>query len=138
MLVSSSKKGQDPHRVQYSSEEWGFIAGAFDDVSCGRNPSPLDAGDLGFSEPSVPDVGVSLLGVTQYAWRGINVSIESPAWPALRSHLGNTGRGARFRLFQGSWTADLVSLETGELLVFGWLSERSLDLLVESLARELE
>lgn len=125
--------------VAYSAKEWAVAAGVFMDSVCGRNASPLDFGDVGFGPRSSPDIGISLVGAVRYDWRGpssrrADISVPS-LWPQVRARFELSGHSALLRMATASsWTADLISLESGEILQSEITSDESLEGLVERLA----
>jgi hypothetical protein len=125
--------------VAYSAKEWAVAAGVFMDAVCGRNASPLDFGDVGFGPRSSPDIGISLIGAVRYDWQGpssrrAEISVPS-LWPRVRTRFELSGYSALLRMATASsWTADLISLESGEILQSEYTSDESLEGLVTRLA----
>jgi hypothetical protein len=125
-LHVSSTEPEERHRgtITYSSEAWRVAAGVLIEVPSGGYRSPLDFGDVRFCERSEPDIGVSLLGVTRYDLgrhpsRAVELR-EPDNLVAVEEAYAEKGMGVLLRrddlIDIASWTIDLVSLATGEIM----------------------
>lgn len=113
-------------RVVYWDEAWAVAISILHDCVSGELSSPMDFGDIGFTDRSIPDIGVSYLGfpLQDFRQRPRERRILCPpdTWPELRDRLEARGQGVMFHIGrmdddgdrQAGWIAHMVSLDTGE------------------------
>jgi hypothetical protein len=134
-------QNSDEMCIAYPAKAWGMAGGVFAEASYGGESSPVDFGDVGLFPRSTPDIGVSLIGVTRYDWLGMGggqPEFEIPShWKTVSDYLNRSGRGSILYIGPRGWTADIVSLESGERTVREFASAPSTVELVRTLSDRL-
>ena len=126
----------NPHRVSYSGKEWATAMSICRDVACGRILSPADFHQVGLAPAHIPDIGVSVTGVTRYDWAFPNYpEINVPeAWTGVRKNLDAKGQTVLLRHTSlRAWEARQVDLASGEISKLPIETAATLEALVDLL-----
>jgi len=145
VLTKSNIVYRNPRRARsiwYSSNEWRAFAGVVLDVVDGRFATPMFFGQTGVSSKQAPDVGVSLLGPVNYS-RWIDpdeMKMSADKWTLVEQKWAAAGLGTLLRISSNegpglfTWTADYISLSTGDCVRPDALHAPTLAQLVDRLA----
>jgi hypothetical protein len=142
LLAISSEPSGNPlsQTISYSPDAWSTALGIMADVCFGAYLSPLDFGDVGYTERALPDIGLSILGVARRPPHRPQIPVLEK-WPIVMETFAKKAEGIllRPRLSRPGpdpYSADLISLQTGDPITREYAIGPTYDVLLDRLLRD--